>query len=63
LISFHENGTNVSLLTVETYLCMGFICLGVFLSRYYCKMVFWAHFGPQNRDFRVLPAHKFDIIS
>ena len=39
---------------------MVFISLAAFLMRYYCKMVFWAHFVPQNRCFGALAAHKFD---
>ena len=39
---------------------MVFISLAAFVRRYYCKMVFWAHFVPQNRCFMALAAHKFD---
>ena len=46
---------------VETYLYMVFISLGAFLRRYYCKMVFWAHFGHQKKGFMVLPALCFSI--
>ena len=33
--------------------------MGAFLTRFYCKMLFWALFGTENRDLIVLPAHKF----
>ena len=41
---------------------MDFITLAVFLTGYYREMVFWTHFGAQNRGFRDVDAYQFDII-
>ena len=36
------------------YSYMVFVSLGAFLGLHYCKMIFWTHFGPQNRGFMLL---------
>ena len=36
-----------------------FNSFGVFLSCYYCKMVFWVHFGPILSEKWHFPAQKY----